>query len=132
MNPYLVGYLGMIGFFLSHAIARAAYDCGKGQQYEMPFIPEFHHNPSGMIETEMRMERYVAERQIPMDMIMMTSTEEMRNGMIDDVKRDLEYTIFESIREFIRVEEFKEDGRGDLLFPCKIFRASIMVGKDEY
>ena len=132
MNPFLVGYIGMVGFFLSHAVARAAYACGKDQQYEMPFIPEFHNNPSGMVEAEKRMEIYVAERQIPMDMLMMTSSEDIRNEMLDDLTRDLEYTIFEGIREFIKIEEYRYDGRGDPPFPCKTFRASIRVAKDEY
>lgn len=132
MNPFLVGYIGMLGIFMTHAIARAAYDCGKGQQYEMPFIPQFHHNSSGMVEAEKRMEIYVAERQIPMDMLMMTSSEDMRNEMLDDLTRDLEYTIFEGIREFIKIEEYRYDGRGDPPFPCKTFRASIRVAKDEY
>ena len=131
MNPFLVGYLGMIGFFLSHAVARVAYDCGKSQPYEMPFIPEFHHNPSGMIESEMRMETYVAERQIPMDMVMMASSEEMRNEMIEDVIRDLEYTIFDGLRPYIKVKEINYRDREEP-FPCRTFRASIRVAKDEY
>lgn len=132
MNPFLVGYIGMLGIFMTHAIARAAYDYGKGQQYEMPFIPQFHHNSSGMVEAEKRMEIYVAERQIPMDMLMMASSEDIRNEMLDDLMRDLEYTIFEGIREFIKIEEYRYDGRGDPPFPCKTFRASIRVAKDEF
>lgn len=132
MNPFLVGYIGMIGFFLSHAVARAAYDCGKEQQYEMPFIPQYHQNPSGMIESEMRMETYVAEQHIPMNMVMMASSEDMRNQMIDAVKRDLEYTIFDGLKSYIKIEEMYYRDKEDPPFPCKTFRASIRVAKDEY
>ena len=138
MNPFLVGYIGMLGIFMTHAIARVAYACGKEQSTLITYeSPRSHYrfpsdNPCENIEVEMSMERYVAERHIPMDMVMMISSEDMRNEMIDEVKRDLEYTIFDGLRAYITIKEFKEDGRRDLPFPCKTFRASIRVAKDEY
>lgn len=134
MNPFLVGYIGMLGIFMTHAIARASYSSGfnKAMYLTEPLQPCYSHNPSGMVEAEKRMEIYVAERQIPMDMLMMASSEDIRNEMLDDLTRDLEYTIFEGIREFIKIEEYRYDGRGDPPFPCKTFRASIRVAKDEY
>ena len=135
MNPFLIGYIGMLGIFMTHALARASYDCGfdKAMYLTEPLRPCYSSNPRGeMVEVEKRMEKYVAQQNIPMDRLMMSSSEWMRNEMEDHVKRDLEHAIFDGIKEHITIEEFKEDGRRDPPFPCKIFRASIMVGKDDY
>ena len=134
MNPYLVGYIGMFGVFMTHAVARAAYDIGFNKAMGMtePLRPCYPNKPYGVVEVEKKMEKYVAERHVPMDRLMLSSSEWMRNQMEDDIKRDLEHVIFDGIKEHIKIEEFKEDGRGDLPFPRKRFRASVMVGRDEY
>lgn len=135
MNPFLVGYLSMFSLFMAHAVARAAYDSGfnKAMYLTEPLRPCYSSNQHGtMLVVEKEMEKYVAEKYIPMNTLMHSSSEWMRDQMEDDIKRDLEHTIFDGIKEHIKIEEFKEDGRGDPPFPCKRFRASIMVGKDKY
>lgn len=135
MNPFLVGYIGMLGIFMTHAIARAAHSSGFKQAMYLtePLQPCYSSNPYGsMLEVEKKMEKYVAEQHIPFDILMQSSSEWMRNDMEDRLKRDLEHAIFDGIKEHITIEEFKEDGRRDPPFPCKVFRASIMVGRDEY
>lgn len=138
MNPYLVGYLGMVSFFLAHAIARASYETGK-HSGEALVTPMPRYNPSVMVypsdvmvdivEVEQTMEKYVAEQSIPMDLLMGSGSQESQHHMVAELKRDLEYRVFEGIKKFVKIGEVTDE-RGLAAFPCKTFRASILVGKE--
>lgn len=142
MNPFLVGYIGMLGVFLTHAIARASYAIGKEQAKEVIVekrIKVYEKVGIGYnklirctpdmtaknIEVTQEMEKFECFANMP-PYYHMDKYEE--NDWRDHVKRDLEERIFDGLKPFMVFEEI-EDERGEPPFRYKTFRSSIFVGK---
>ena len=141
MNPFLVGYICMLGIFMTHAIARASYVIGKERAKEVivekrikvyekvgvgynKLIRCRPEMTSEVIIEDVNMEEYLQVFGIPNRYM----CKDEQDYWETEVRLNAEHTIFEGIKNFIKFEEI-EDERGEPPFRYKTFRSSIFVGK---